>query len=95
MFVVKPLLTELLHSPWPNHPLQRRRNAITSSEVAILQTEANLQTRSEHAEALRNAVIPPDVRHVSGRSEQPAATAGTEYSLWRDPDLEDKLQSLI
>lgn len=42
-------------------------------------------------EAFLNGNNPVQERQVSGRSEQTAASSRTGYSLWRDPELEDKL----
>jgi hypothetical protein len=45
----------------------------------------------DHARALQNAPVPDRERQVSGRSEHSGTSSGTSFSLWRDPDLEDKL----
>jgi hypothetical protein len=59
--------------------------------MGIWETEASLQQAREFPQALRNTLSLPNMRHASGRSEQSAISAGTEYSLWQDPDLEDRL----
>jgi hypothetical protein len=94
LFIVERLLTELLCSAWHNCSWENRRNSIMPgayNNMGIWETEASLQQARKVPQVLRNALSLPNVRHASGRSERSAISAGTEYSLWQDPDLEDKL----
>jgi hypothetical protein len=84
LFIVRPLLTELLRSNLKNFPRKRRRNAVPGA-YDKMNPSSSLQ------QVLGDATTPENLRHVSGRSERSAASVRIEYSLWRDPELEEKL----
>jgi len=73
-------------------PRNGRRNAIApDGSNHYWQTLASLHASQEHAPGSQNAFVPTHARQVSGRSELSVTSSGTEHSLWRDPDLEDRL----